>query len=211
MSIEESLVAATKIAAVSGESRSQFLKRLAKAAGDLPDADFKVMPETAQAWQADAANKINKKKKVPDFSDADPDDIAKRFPAAPSTVKTKESPVSTTTAEKPSKKVKAAKPEKVVKAKKSAKDVPPAKVAKPKRDAKGGPRDGAGRKPRADSATTLLASYLLNHACKSRTDLRAYADREGISMADSSLGALWHYGSAVARVARKRLEKAKDA
>lgn len=204
--IESSLVSATSLATVEGESRSKYLKRLAKAAAKLSDEQFKALPETAQAWQTDAVVALNDGKKVPELPDADPDDVSKRFPEPP----TKEKVVKKSKKSKESKEkvTKVEKPEKAKKEKKAAKAVPPAKLKKAsKKDTRGGKRSGAGRKPVAESATTRLAAFLLSPKCTSRDDLRAYADAEGISIADSSLGALFHYGSAVARVALAKLAK----
>lgn len=213
--IEKELTSALKITPADGETRSKFLKRIAAAAGEIPDTEFAALSEPAQTWQAAAATAANKKKKPVDFPDADADEVAKRFPEPANTKaekpakKAKGDTVKSEKAEKPAKTAKkAAKGEKPAKAPKTAKEVPPApKPAKGEKSKQGGKREGQGRRQRGDSATTQLAAYLLSSKCASRADLRAYADENGVSMADSSLGALWHYGSAVAAAARKKFEK----
>lgn len=220
---------------IDNETRSKFLKRLAKTAiTTLSEDDTQnQLGEREQDWLKLAGVSIKNKKAIKEFPDADEDDIAARFPAEEKKTKKEkieklESPSDdanddsaeeelngeiseeeTPTPKKKSKKGGKKSSKKVVKktTKRSSK-----KVTKPAKEKKEkGPRKP--REQRTATNTYILSKWIVDNLDGTFAELWAYAQKKELSTSESTAGALYHYARGALNIlkAEKRIKMPKKA
>lgn len=72
MSIEAELRSVTRENESNAKNRTDYLVRVAKAIGELPDSKYNKLSKSARDWADDASKALNNRKRLPEFSEYDP-------------------------------------------------------------------------------------------------------------------------------------------